>query len=115
LAPVSGRPYLPSSRDHWKLRLHLATKHDKPETIKNMKNSNRQFSDEESVRALTKIYLEFRLPLEVARWASKADLRLFVEPKTNQIPAESIYSPSSSFGRPLLISHELYEFADAKA
>jgi hypothetical protein len=85
------------------------------ETIKNMKNSNRQFSDEESVRALTKIYLEFRLPLEVAQWASKADLRLFIEPKTNQTPAESIYSPSSSFGRPLLISHELCEFADAKA
>jgi hypothetical protein len=58
-----------------------------------MKNSNRQFSDEESVRALTEIYLEFRLPLEVARSASKADLRLFVEPKTTQTPTESIYSP----------------------
>jgi hypothetical protein len=58
-----------------------------------MKNSNRHFSDEESVRALTEIYLEFRLPLEVARWASKADFSLFVEPKTNQTPTESIYSP----------------------
>jgi hypothetical protein len=93
LAPVSGRPYLPSSRDHWKLRLHFGYQHDKRRRIKNMKNSNRRFSDEESVRALTEIYLEFRLPLEVARWAAKADLRLFVEPKAVRTPAESIYSP----------------------
>ena len=58
-----------------------------------MKNSNRQFSDGESLRALTEIYLEFRLPLEVALWASEADLCLFVEQKTNQTPAKSIYSP----------------------
>ncbi len=39
-----------------------------------MDNSIRQFSDRERLVALAQIYLDFRLPLQVAFWAAEADL-----------------------------------------
>jgi hypothetical protein len=40
-----------------------------------MNNTVHQFLDDESIDALTHVYLELSLPLNVARWAAAADLR----------------------------------------
>jgi hypothetical protein len=40
-----------------------------------MNNNLHQFSDGESIDALTHVYLELSLPLKVALWAAAADLR----------------------------------------
>jgi hypothetical protein len=40
-----------------------------------MNNTVHRFSDDESLDALTHVYLELSLPLKVALWAAVADLR----------------------------------------